>query len=88
MTAKITKDMLIGEVVEKHPVAAQIMMEKGLHCIGCHVAHYETIEQGCLSHGITEEEIDKMVEEINNAVEGENKEEQSSKESSPDPDKV
>jgi len=65
----ITKDMTIGEAVQKHPESAVVMMAYGLHCIGCHVAAYETIEQGCKGHGLDDKEIDKMIDDINKAIE-------------------
>jgi len=49
---KITKDMILGEIVSKHPETAEIFFKHGLPCAMCHVAFYETIEQGALSHGI------------------------------------
>lgn len=69
--AKITKDMLIGEIVGKYPETAPVMMESGLHCAGCGVAGQETVEQGCQAHGMKKEDIDKMVKEMNDAVDGE-----------------
>lgn len=62
---KITKDMGIMEILEKKPQAGMIMMEYGLHCIGCMASQFESLEQGCMAHGIPEEKIDEMVEKIN-----------------------
>lgn len=61
----ITKDMLISEIVEKYPGTAEIMFMHGMHCVGCHVAKMESLEDGCKGHGIDDEEIDKMVAEMN-----------------------
>lgn len=58
----ITKDMLIGEVVKKHPESVNVMLEHGMHCIGCHVATWETLEQGAVSHGIN---VDRLVQDLN-----------------------
>lgn len=44
--ADITKEMTFGELIQKHPNAAGILGAYGLHCIGCHVAVFETIEIG------------------------------------------
>lgn len=65
---KITKEMGFQEVLQKHPETAQVMMKHGLHCIGCHAAAFETIEQGCTAHGMKEGDIKKMLEEMNEAV--------------------
>jgi hybrid cluster-associated redox disulfide protein len=62
---KITKDMTLGDIIQKKPQSALIMMEYGLHCIGCHVATWETLEQGSLAHGLDDKQIDEMVEKIN-----------------------
>ncbi len=64
----VTKDMTIGDIVEKYPEAAEIMTKHGLHCIGCHANPYETLEQGSLGHGMSEEEFGMMFEELNNFV--------------------
>ena len=68
MSEEVKKEMTLGEVVSKYPAAAEVMMQKGLHCIGCSVANWETIEQGAMSHGLSKEEIEKMVYEINNKI--------------------
>ncbi|MFH1505374.1 MAG: DUF1858 domain-containing protein [archaeon] len=65
----VNKDMTIGEVVQKYPASAVIMMGHGMHCIGCHVAAWETIEQGCKGHGMDDEQIAKMIDEINAVIE-------------------
>ena len=62
---KITKDMPIGEVVEKYPHTAEVFMKHGLHCLGCAIAHFENIEQGCQAHGI---DAKKLVDDLNKAV--------------------
>jgi hybrid cluster-associated redox disulfide protein len=67
----VTKDMLIGEVTQKHPKAAFVFMNYGLHCVGCHVSAYETIEQGAMGHGMPEETLDEMMEDLNAFIEDE-----------------
>jgi len=64
--AKITKDILILDLIEQNPALAEVLTEEyGLHCIGCMAASMETLEQGALTHGMTEDQIDKMVVELN-----------------------
>jgi len=67
--AKISKQTPLGELVRDFPEAVPVMLEKGLHCIGCHVAAFETVEQGAKAHGMGEKEIEKLVSEMNKAVE-------------------
>ena len=62
---KIDKDIMIGELVEAHPESIDVMQKHGLHCIGCHVATWETLEQGAQGHGI---DIKPLVEDINKAI--------------------
>jgi hybrid cluster-associated redox disulfide protein len=68
MSEKVTKKMTLGEVVSKYPEAAEVMLNHGLHCVGCHVALWETIEQGALAHGMNEKELKEMLEEINKKI--------------------
>ena len=62
---KITKDMSIGEVVEKYPQSVQVFMMHGLGCVGCAIANFENIEQGAQAHGI---DVDKLIDDLNKAV--------------------
>ena len=64
----INEKMTLGEVVEKYPKTAEVMLNYGLHCIGCHVATWETIEQGAYSHGMDKKMLNKMVSEMNKAA--------------------
>ena len=50
---------------ERKPEAAEIMMKYGLHCIGCHISAYETVEEGARAHGISEDNIDNLLSELN-----------------------
>lgn len=61
----ISKDDNIASIVEEHPEMIGIFMQYGLHCIGCHLSMFETIEEGALAHGLTNREIKKMIDEIN-----------------------
>ncbi|MEK6907453.1 MAG: iron-sulfur cluster assembly accessory protein [Nanoarchaeota archaeon] len=67
----ITKDMTISEVIEKYPITIETLLMTGVHCIGCHVSYFETLEQGMKGHGMIDEEIDKVIEEMNNVVKSE-----------------
>lgn len=62
----ITKDMLISDIVERlGEEGATIMMEHGLHCVGCHISGFETLEQGTIGHGFTEEDLDLLLKDLN-----------------------
>jgi hybrid cluster-associated redox disulfide protein len=61
----ITKDMFLGEVVRQHPKAAFVFMQYGLHCVGCYISEFETVEQGALGHGMPPEMVDEMIADAN-----------------------
>lgn len=71
---KITKDIMIGELVEKYPQLGTVLMEEyGFHCIGCMAAGMETLEQGSFVHGMNKKDLTKMVEDLNQLVEEDEK---------------
>lgn len=63
--APITADMTISAVLERHPNAAEIMQEFGLHCFGCSVNILETLEEGILGHGMPKFMLDDMLKALN-----------------------
>lgn len=62
---KIRKDMTFGEILQQYPKAAEILLGYGLHCIGCHIAVSETLEQGVMAHGMDQATLDIIVKELN-----------------------
>ena len=58
----ITKDMSIGEIVEKYPFTVQVFKDFGMGCLGCAIAHFETLEEGVTAHGI---DLDDILVELN-----------------------
>ena len=64
----ITKDMTIGEILEKCPASAIIMASYGLHCVGCAISTSESLDDGCKSHMLSEAEIDNLVKDINKEI--------------------
>jgi hybrid cluster-associated redox disulfide protein len=58
----ITKEMTIEEVVSQYPETMMVFMRHGLHCVGCHVSAFESIEEGALAHGIN---VDALVLDLN-----------------------
>ena len=49
--AQITKDMTIGEILNTNPNVAPILMEAGMHCLGCPAAQAESLEEAAMVHG-------------------------------------
>lgn len=64
----ITKDMHIDDVIRKYPKIADIFIKYGLHCIGCTLANWETIEEGAQAHGMNKKMISQMINEANKSA--------------------
>ncbi len=62
MEKKITGDTLISEVINLNENAGEILMSFGMHCLGCAIAHGETVEEAALVHGI---DLEKLLEALN-----------------------
>jgi hydroxylamine reductase len=60
-TMEIKKEMTIGELLEVAPEKADILLNAGMHCLGCPASQAETIEEACTVHGIDVEELVKML---------------------------
>lgn len=63
--AKISKDTKIGELMNIFPESAPILMEIGMHCLGCPASQMETLEEAAMVHGI---DSTLLVEKINAAM--------------------
>lgn len=61
----ITKNSIIGDVLDKHPETAELFFSIGMHCLGCPASRGETIEEACMVHGA---DVNALVESLNEAV--------------------
>lgn len=59
---KITKDMIIADILEKKPEAGGILIENGLGCLGCPSSQVETLVDAAEIHGM---DIEKLLSELN-----------------------
>ena len=59
---KFSKDTKIGELLEVAPEKAEILLQAGMHCLGCPAAQEETLEEACSVHGI---DVEALLEELN-----------------------
>ena len=57
--SKVTK---IGEILEVAPEKAEILLQAGMHCLGCPASQEETLEEACSVHGI---DVEELVKELN-----------------------
>lgn len=58
----IEKTMKIGDLLQEYPDKADILLEAGMHCLGCPASQMETLEEACEVHGI---DVDELVETLN-----------------------
>lgn len=59
---EISKDTIIGDILDACPDAAPFFLEIGMHCLGCPASRGETVEQACAVHGT---DADELVAKIN-----------------------
>ncbi len=64
--ARVTKDTMIGDLLQIDQNVAPLLLNIGMHCLGCPSSQMETIEQAAMVHGI---DPDMLVDEINNFLE-------------------
>lgn len=60
--AEITKEMTIGEILRTKPEAAEVLLNAGMHCLGCPSAQGESLEEAAMVHGM---DIDDLMSKIN-----------------------
>ncbi len=66
---KVTKETNLGELVFRHPEAAEVLLDYGLHCVGCVANGFDSVEAGARVHGYNDEEIEEMLERVNEVIE-------------------
>ncbi|MBR0342659.1 MAG: DUF1858 domain-containing protein [Oscillospiraceae bacterium] len=65
-TVFVTGEDVITEMITKYPEAEKVLIESGMHCLGCFSAGFETLREACLVHGLDPVEI---LEKVNSALE-------------------
>ena len=60
--AQITKDTVIGDILDIAPNTAPIFLSIGMHCLGCPASRGESIEEACEVHGV---DCDELLEKLN-----------------------
>ena len=64
--AKITQDMIIADIIQVNMGCVPILLNEGMHCIGCPASQGETLEEACMVHGL---DADILVKKLNDFVE-------------------
>ena len=62
MAFNVTKDTVIQELLEQDRASAMVLMQAGMHCVGCPSSIGESLEEACMVHGI---DCGKLVSELN-----------------------
>lgn len=63
MAAQITKQTLIGEMLQMDMGIAAILMAAGMHCVGCPSSAMESLEEACMVHGMNADEVLTQINE-------------------------
>ncbi len=61
----VTKDTIIGDVLDTNPETAPLFLEIGMHCLGCPASRGETIAQACAVHGV---DADELIKKLNDFI--------------------
>ncbi len=67
MDFTITKDTIIGEIMDHDETTAEYFMEMGMHCLYCPSSRGETLAEACMVHGV---DVDEMVNKLNAHIKG------------------
>ena len=62
--ANITKDMTIGEILRTNPNVAPVLLEAGMHCLGCPSAQAESLEEAAMVHGMDINDLMSKIEAL------------------------
>ena len=62
MVFTVTKDSVIGDILDYDGTTAEYFLEMGMHCLGCPASRGETLEQACAVHGV---DVDSLVQKLN-----------------------
>ena len=58
----IEKDINLVELMQKYPDKVDILLEAGMHCLGCMASQFESLEEACMVHGI---DVEELLEKLN-----------------------
>lgn len=65
MKLELTKNSIIGEILDYDSKTAQYFLEMGMHCLGCPASRGETLEEACEVHGV---DVNELLEKLQNHV--------------------
>ena len=62
--AEITKNTIVGDILDIAPETAPAFLNIGMHCLGCPASRNETVEQACAVHGVDADELLKQIQAL------------------------
>ncbi len=65
MATQITKETIIGDILDIAPESAPLFMAIGMHCLGCPSSRGETVEEACMVHGV---DTDAFLAQVNHFI--------------------
>ena len=68
----VTKDMTIGEILRANPEVAPVLLDAGMHCLGCPASQGESLEEAAMVHGLNPDELEASLNEYLAAKEAAN----------------
>ncbi|MDF2838719.1 MAG: hypothetical protein K0S60_422 [Evtepia sp.] len=63
--ATITKETIVGDILDIAPETAPAFLNIGMHCLGCPASRNETVEQACMVHGV---DTNELLEQLNQVI--------------------
>ena len=60
----VSKEMTIGEILRTNPKVAPVLLEAGMHCLGCPSAQGESLEEAAMVHGMNIDELMAKIEAV------------------------
>ncbi|MFZ1970676.1 MAG: DUF1858 domain-containing protein [Candidatus Nanoarchaeia archaeon] len=65
----VTKEMFLIDIIARYPEVALVLMGYGLHCVGCSFSGADTLEMGARVHGMDDDTINMMLDDVNAVIE-------------------
>jgi hybrid cluster-associated redox disulfide protein len=62
---KVTKKMVLGEILSNYPSTIEVFFKHGLPCVSCQMASEETVEEAARAHGV---KLDALLKDLNKAA--------------------
>lgn len=63
----VTKDSLIGDILDFDRTTAEFFIDLGMHCLGCPSSRGESVEEACAVHGV---DVQELIDKLNNHLSG------------------